>query len=374
MSQTTDREDSVALPRRNRFGVLFAAVWMVFLGGPLIEGWNLRDELRGWTGILATVAFSALYLYTFATTQQRRRMTMTRPTIREAALTLAALTALAAVMIVSVGPTGLAAAPYLAVTAVTLLPTVAGGILALVFAASVEIVSLSSGWGNYSGLSLGVCAAAFATWGIMSLISRNFAILHEREEQEQRAIMEERTRMARDLHDILGHSLTVITIKAELANRLLDVDIERARSELDDLERLSRDALADVRSAVEGFRGISLPVEIARAREALRAAGIEDEVPSSTDMVPTRLRELFAWTIREGVTNVVRHSGATHCRITVDENSASVVDDGRGAESTSSGNGLIGLRERAGASGARVIITHPQPQGFALQVVEQETE
>ncbi len=154
--------------------------------------------------------------------------------------------------------------------------------------------------GNYSGLSLGVCAAAFATWGgIMSLISRNFAILHEREEQEQRAIMEERTRMARDLHDILGHSLTVITIKAELANRLLDVDIERARSELDDLERLSRDALADVRSAVEGFRGISLPVEIARAREALRAAGIEDEVPSSTDMVPTRLRELFAWTIRE---------------------------------------------------------------------------
>ena len=166
--------------------------------------------------------------------------------------------------------------------------------------------------------------------------------------------------MARDLHDILGHSLTVITIKAELANRLLDVDIERARSELDDLERLSRDALADVRSAVEGFRGISLPVEIARAREALRAAGIEDDVPSSTDMVPTRLRELFAWTI--------------HCRITVDENSASVVDDGRGAESTSSGNGLIGLRERAGASGARVVITHPQPQGFALQVVEQETE
>ncbi len=122
MSQTTDREDSVALPRRNRFGVLFAAVWMVFLGGPLIEGgWNLRDELRGWTGILATIAFSALYLYTFATTQQRRRMTMTRPTIREAALALSALTALAAVMIVSVGPTGLAAAPYLAVTAVTLL-------------------------------------------------------------------------------------------------------------------------------------------------------------------------------------------------------------------------------------------------------------
>ncbi len=114
---------------------------MVFLGGPLIEGWNLRDEVRGWTGILATITFSALYLYTFATTQQRRRMTMTRPKIREAALALAALTVLAAVMIVSVGPTGLAAAPYLAVTAVTLLPTVAAGDVVLLQEGTYYIVS-----------------------------------------------------------------------------------------------------------------------------------------------------------------------------------------------------------------------------------------
>ena len=171
----------------------------------------------------------------------------------------------------------------------------------------------------------------------MSLISRNFAILHEREEQEQRQSWRSERGWRAICNDILGHSLTVITIKAELANRLLDVDIERARNELDDLERLSRDALADVRSAVEGFRGISLPVEIARAREALRAAGIEDEVPSSTDMVPTRLRELFAWTIREGVTN---GRSTQRCDPLAGSRSTKivrrVVDDGRGAESTSS--------------------------------------
>ncbi|KJF21102.1 histidine kinase [Rhodococcus sp. AD45-ID] len=372
MSETTRPIDSAAMPRRNRFGILFAAVWMIFLGGPLIEGWNLRDELRGWAGILATLTFGALYLYTFARVQQRRLTLSGEPTVRRAVLTLAGLTALAAVIIVSVGPTGLATAPYLAVTAVTMLPTVAGGILTLAIAASVEIVSVSAGWGNYSGLSLGVCAAAFATWGVMSLIRRNIAMVHEREEQELRAVMEERARMARDLHDILGHSLTVITVKAELANRLLDVDVERARSELDDLERLSRDALADVRSAVDGFRTISLPVEIARAREALRAAGIEDHSPNSTEMVPRHLRELFAWTVREGVTNVVRHSAATQCTITIDEKSVEIVDDGISGENTTIGNGLTGLRERAAAAGARLTINSAAHQGFSLQVHEQE--
>ena len=106
----------------------------------------------------------------------------------------------------------------------------------------------------------------------------------------------------------------MITVKAELANRLLDVDPERARSELADLERLSRDALADVRRAVEGYRELTLPGELARAREALPAADIDADLPNSTDDVPTDLRELFAWTVREGVTNVIRHSGARAAR------------------------------------------------------------
>ncbi|WP_424805420.1 sensor histidine kinase [Rhodococcus sp. 27YEA15] len=372
MFDKTDRSDSSAPWRWNRFGIVFAAVWMVFLVGPFVDSWNLRGELRGWTGMFATLAFATLYLFVFARTRIRRQSQLVQPTFPESALILSVLTALAAVMITSVGATGLAAAPYLAVTAVMMLPTVAAGIYSLAVAATVEIISMTADWGNFSGVALGVCAAAFAMSGVMTLIRRNAQMLREREEQEKRAVLEERARMARDLHDILGHSLTVITVKAELAGRLLDVDVERARAELDDLERLSRDALADVRSAVEGFRGLSLPVEIARAREALRAAGIEAEVPGSTDVVPTRLRELFAWTIREGVTNVVRHSGARQCRISVDRSSVSVSDDGRGSVTTGSGNGLIGLRERAGAAGAKLIIAAPENGGFTLQVTEKE--
>lgn len=279
---------------------------------------------------------------------------------------------LAVVMTITLGEAGLASTVFLAVTAVMSLPTIVGGALALALAGVVELLATRSDW-NVSSLPLAICAAAFAAAGVVALMNRNIALLNQRDADEQRAVQEERARMARDLHDILGHSLTVITVKAQLANRLLDVDVERARTELDDLERLSRDALADVRSAVEGFRGVSLPVEIARAREALRAAGIEADLPNSTDTVPTRLRELFAWSVRESVTNVVRHSNARRCTVTIDDRQVSVVDDGVGTDTLRAGNGLTGLRERAAAAGARVIVTHPQPQGFSVQVVAEET-
>ncbi len=171
------------------------------------------------------------------------------------------------------------------------------------------------GWSGPAGLTFAICTAAFAMWGVSQLMQRNVDLLQAEAENARLAVADERNRFARDLHDILGHSLTVITVKAELANRLLDVDPARARAELVDLERLSRDALADVRRAVEGYRDLTLPGELARAREALRAAEIDADLPKSTDEVPSELRELFAWTVREGVTNVIRHSGASRCTV-----------------------------------------------------------
>src|SRR4029077_2617443 len=146
-----------------------------------------------------------------------------------------------------------------------------------------------------------------AVMGLRMVMTRNIDLLSAQQENASLAVENERTRFARDLHDILGHSLTVITVKAELANRLLDVDHERARAELADLERLSRDALADVRRAVDGYRELTLPGELSRARTALSAAEIAADLPNSTDDVPTDRRELFAWTVREGITNVIRH-------------------------------------------------------------------
>ncbi|MGZ6745174.1 MAG: sensor histidine kinase, partial [Nocardioides sp.] len=129
-------------------------------------------------------------------------------------------------------------------------------------------------------------------------------------------------------------------------------------------------ALADVRRAVAGYRDLTLPGELVRARVALAAAQIEADLPNSTEEVPTDLRELFAWTVREGVTNVVRHSGARRCTVVLGPTGVEVRDDGRGPAQAAptTGSGLAGLRERAATVGATVV-TRPLEPGYCLAVV-----
>ncbi|HSV41026.1 MAG TPA: histidine kinase, partial [Nocardioidaceae bacterium] len=215
-----------------------------------------------------------------------------------------------------------------------------------------------------------VLSAGFVMWGVKQIIARNVDLVSMREVNESLILQQERNRFAQDLHDILGHSLTVITVKAELASRLLDIDLERARSEIDDLERLSRDALADVRRAVHGYKDLSLAGEIVRARQALDTAGINAVLPKTADHVEGELRELFAWTIREGVTNVIRHSEADTCTVELYPDRIVVSDDGHGRhDDLAKGNGLSGLAERAAVVGADVRTRQIQPQGFALEVI-----
>jgi two-component system sensor histidine kinase DesK len=185
------------------------------------------------------------------------------------------------------------------------------------------------------------------------------------------AVTQERERVARDVHDILGHSLTVITVKTELAGRLLEASgagDTRARAELADAERLAREALADVRATVSGMRQLSLAGELATARQALDAAGIAADLPSTVDDVPARYRELFAFALREGVTNVVRHSGASRCGVRLTADCIEVRDDGRGPDGAVSGSGLAGLRARAQAVGAGVETGTADEGGFLLRV------
>ena len=170
------------------------------------------------------------------------------------------------------------------------------------------------GWDGADGVALSVFLASFAVLGIWTAMRRSRDLVAAKEENALLMIGQERARLARDLHDILGHSLTVIAVKAELADRLVDVSPERARAEIADIQRLSRDALRDVRLTVDGVRELTLPGELSRARAALAAAQIQAELPGSTDDVPSELRGLFAWTLREGVTNVIRHSAARHVR------------------------------------------------------------
>ncbi|MGN6132741.1 MAG: sensor histidine kinase [Nocardioidaceae bacterium] len=360
--------------RPGRGGIVFAAVWLVFLGSTFQQAWRVawsdRDAASGWTAMAALVAFVICYLGAFSWIRARRRRVEGQIPRAAALAILGALTGLSVVVALTLGQYGMAGTVYIAVVAVMVLPTrgavATAGALAVANEISARVVP---GWTMQSGLTFAICTSAFAMWGVQQLMLRNADLVAAREENARLAVADERNRFARDLHDILGHSLTVVTVKAELANRLLDVDLERARAELVELERLSRDALADVRRAVDGYREMTLPGELARAREALTAAAIAADLPHSTDDVPTHLRDLFAWTVREGVTNVIRHSRAARCTVRLSADSVTVCDDGPGpGVATRPGNGLAGLRERAAAAGA-VVVTRPlQPHGFALEV------
>jgi two-component system sensor histidine kinase DesK len=356
-----------------RWGIIFAAVWLFYLYEPLAAGWD-RDDLRGDVGVAAVLVFAAVYLGVFVHMRVRRRVAVATPfrAIESTRVGLAAVLlelALGVLVCWCVGEDGIAVAVYLAVLCVMCLPRTWGWIASVVIAFAAYAATLTvPDWTADQSILFGALVATLAIWGISTAITRNVEVLAVREENTRLELADERNRFARDLHDILGHSLTVITVKAELAQRLFEVDPERARAEIADLERLSRDALGDVRRAVEGYRELTLPGELARARMALEAAEIEPRLPSSADDVPSSLRELFAWTIREGVTNVVRHSGASSCTVRLTPTSAEVADDGRGPAGAGSGHGLLGLRERAVAAGGSVVTAALEP-GFSLKVV-----
>ncbi|HZO61442.1 MAG TPA: sensor histidine kinase [Gaiellaceae bacterium] len=173
-----------------------------------------------------------------------------------------------------------------------------------------------------------------------------------REQIARFAVSEERLRIARDMHDLLGHTLSLIALKSDLAARLVMTDPETARKELTDVQNVTRQALAEVREAVQGYRRLAFDEALEGARAALAAAGIACRVDGGTENLPEEVESVLAWAVREAATNVVRHSGAHACSITLFADDAGValqvVDDGtapgKGAER---GSGLAGLAERA---------------------------
>jgi two-component system sensor histidine kinase DesK len=195
------------------------------------------------------------------------------------------------------------------------------------------------------------------------------------DEIEHLAKVAERERIGRDLHDLLGHTLSLIVLKSELASKLAERDIERARNEIRDVERISRDALAEVRAAVGGFRSGGLSGEIVRAREALTAANVALETKVDDLHLPPAHEAVLALAIREGVTNIIRHAGARHCTIALSRTSGAdrltIADDGRGASLTF-GNGLSGMRERVMSLGGT--LTLDRDGGTRLQIVLPDAE
>ncbi len=224
-----------------------------------------------------------------------------------------------------------------------------------------------------NGTVIAIPLVGLAMFGFFSVMRGNYALAEARAELAVLAAENERIRIARDLHDLLGHSLTTITVKAALARKLAVADLPGAMTEIEEVERLSRRALADVRAAVANYREVSLAGELATGRELLRAAGIAAELPRAVDGVDEGAQELFGWVVREGLTNVVRHSHATTCSVRLGPGTIEVLDDGVGASGAAAsgaaahrGTGLSGLEERVEQAGG-VLETGPVgPRGWRV--------
>jgi two-component system sensor histidine kinase DesK len=242
----------------------------------------------------------------------------------------------------------------------------------LVLALTIALLTqggLSSGWPYTLG---GGALGGLSMLGIGFLLETNFELRQAREEVGRLAVAEERLRFARDLHDLLGHSLSVIVLKSELAGRLSDADPARAAHEIRDVERVAREALREVRDAVAGYRQLGLGQELESARATLGAAGIEARLQLLPGGLPTLVDSTLAWALREGITNVIRHSGARHAEVRVermdDHVGLELLDDGVGCDGCDDGNGLRGLRERVAARGG-TLVAGPRPEGgFRLAV------
>ncbi|WP_344349580.1 sensor histidine kinase [Catellatospora coxensis] len=210
---------------------------------------------------------------------------------------------------------------------------------------------------------------------LIMVVRRMMRLIRElsatREELARAAVEGERLRFARDLHDLLGHSLSLIVVKAEVVRRTAGRDASAAAREAAEIEQIGRTALAEVRQAVSGYRARAFAAELATAGAALTDAGIEPTVRTTAEALPAAVDDAFAWAVREAATNVIRHSGAGSCVIALsrtDHWQLEVRDDGRGIPADATpGNGLRGLAERLALVGGSLSTVDLSGGGFVLR-------
>ena len=367
------RASSLAEARARRTRVVavgWGIVWAASMV-PVVRAGVARGSNGGVWGAVSAIV-SCACLYTACSLSMRRvRQGLTWPgRLSLSLIIIGALTASGAAF--GVGSPGLQLVVFLAVVLAFSLPWQAAiGPIAILTGTLFLIPRMIPSWSASEDAWIALLVAGGAcVFGRYIMEQRRVARILEQRTHELE-INEERNRMARDMHDILGHSLTVIALKSELAARLVDVAPDQTRVELDEVQSLARSALADVRATVNSYRELSLTGELARATSVLTSAGIRADLPLTVEAVDPELRELFAWVVREGVTNIVRHAHASHCKVELTTDSIEVADDGIGLDSagTGDGHGLEGLRQRCQDNGADLTIEAPSSgSGTVLRV------
>ena len=315
---------------------------------------------RGWLLFgITTVVFLAMYFRSYWV-RDRELYLLSAATVALGIAFWPVSHAAGAFFIYAAGMLGRAGPPRRALTVV--------GVIAAIVV--IEAIAIDRAWYNaiwpfFFTILIGALNVHFAQ------VSRANARLRlAQDEIEHLAKVAERERIARDLHDVLGHTLSLVILKSELATKLADRDPERAREEIRDVERIAREALAEVRSAVTGYRAGGLQSEIQHARSTLATAGVafECDVHSKTAIPPSH-EAVLCLALREAVTNIVRHSGARRARMSMRVTDASctmtITDDGRGGNAPF-GSGLSGMRERVEVLGGS--LTREGREGTCLTV------
>ncbi len=362
--------------------LLWIAIWMLYLGAPV------DDLVHGGHGtavvVLASLGLTGFVIAYLSLVFLR---TNTEEEKRWVYWVLCALAGLAAVTSATLGKPWLVLFVYVSVACGAVLPPTRSRWLIPAATGALALIGsfVDTQRDLFPALLIPCLLGGFAMVGIRQLVQTMRELREARETVAQLAATEERLRLARDLHDLLGHSLSLITLKSELAGRMLPDRPVDAAQQVADIEKVSRQALVDVREAVSGYRRPTLATELAGARTALAAAGIAADLP--VELPPTAAAQddgtspalapdtegALAWALREAITNVIRHSGATRCVITLTERSddgagtvvLTVTDDGRGPAG-GPGNGLSGLEERLLLAGGSLTTGPAAPTGFTL--------
>ncbi|WP_246401611.1 sensor histidine kinase [Jiangella mangrovi] len=250
-------------------------------------------------------------------------------------------------------------------------------VLALVISAAVVVAGMLSDWPQQSAFGTGF-AAFFGYLGGWSAFRASvwmlgivFELDRSRQVQADLAVAEERLRFARDLHDILGRNLSVIAVKSELAAALARRGRDESAEEMMAVRDIAQESLREVREVVRGYREVDLTTELAGARSVLRSAGVSTRVIGEVGGLPGDVQAVLGWVAREGTTNVLRHSSATTCVITVARDDGCVTltmeNDGvRGGSGASGGSGLSGLAERLGELGGSLAADRLDGDRFRL--------
>ncbi len=351
-THSTRRDDRVAqrVPGRWLWAVL---IWtpVLFVGGLTTHG-QADHAVVTWFAVMVVFAAHIVAVLALASLSPRAR------TLSYGALAVQAVTTIGVFALDGERWSSLCIPLALGIGAVLPFPVAQVGIFLTATLAVFNGVDHDESWSEAVwGWGLSSVLAGATVYILYRLLRVIDQLREARQELAQTAVIAERARFSRDLHDLLGHTLSVIAVKAEAARRMAPVDASVAANHAQDVETIAREALQDVRGAVVGYRDGGLRGELRRADKALRDIGVSAVLPDESPELPDHIDAVLGWAVREGVTNVVRHARPTGCQVRIVREPAvvrlEIFSDAseRSGDRIVWGTGLHGLEERIAAVG-----------------------